>query len=143
MKLFISTLLICLVFNSCSTSSIEKDKKTILSIMKSQEKAWSKNNIEAFMEGYWKSDSLKFYGSSGLKYGWQSTLNGYKKRYPTKDHTGTLRFKINDISQINSASYFVMGKYHLVRNIGNADGIFMIIFKKINGEWKIIADTSC
>lgn len=143
MKLFISTLLICLVFNSCSTSSIEKDKKTILSIMKSQEKAWSKNNIEAFMEGYWKSDSLKFYGSSGLKYGWQSTLNGYKKRYPTKDHTGTLRFKINDISQINSASYFVMGEYHLVRNIGNADGVFMIIFKKINGEWKIIADTSC
>jgi len=143
MKLFISTLLICLVFNSCSTSSIEKDKKTILSIMKSQEKAWSKNNIEAFMEGYWKSDSLKFFGSSGLKYGWQSTLNGYKKRYPTKDHTGTLRFKINDISQINSASYFVMGKYHLVRNIGNADGVFMIIFKKINGEWKIIADTSC
>ncbi|MBA10902.1 MAG: nuclear transport factor 2 family protein [Flavobacteriaceae bacterium] len=143
MKLFISTLLICLVFNSCSTSSIEKDKKTILSIMKSQEKAWSKNNIEAFMEGYWKSDSLKFFGSSGLKYGWQSTLNGYKKRYPTKDHTGTLRFKINDISQINSASYFVMGEYHLVRNIGNADGVFMIIFKKINGEWKIIADTSC
>lgn len=143
MKLFISTLLICLVFNSCSTSSIKKDKKTILSIMKSQEKAWSKNNIEAFMEGYWKSDSLKFFGSSGLKYGWQSTLNGYKKRYPTKDHTGTLRFKINDISQINSASYFVMGEYHLVRNIGNADGVFMIIFKKINGEWKIIADTSC
>jgi len=143
MKLFISTLLICLVFNSCSTSSIEKDKKTILSIMKSQEKAWSKNNIEAFMEGYWKSDSLKFFGSSGLKYGWQSTLNGYKKRYPTKDHTGTLRFKINDISQINSASYFVMGEYHLVRNVGNADGVFMIIFKKINGEWKIIADTSC
>ena len=143
MKLFISTLLICLVFNSCSTSSIEKDKKTILSIMKSQEKAWSKNNIEAFMEGYWKSDSLKFFGSSGLKYGWQSTLNGYKKRYPTKDHTGTLRFKINDISQINSASYFVMGEYHLVRNIGNVDGVFMIIFKKINGEWNIIADTSC
>ena len=143
MKLFISTLLICLVFNSCSTSSIEKDKKTILSIMKSQEKAWYKNNIEAFMEGYWKSDSLKFFGSSGLKYGWQSTLNGYKKRYPTKDHTGTLRFKINDISQINSASYFVMGEYHLVRNIGNADGVLMIIFKKINGEWKIIADTSC
>ncbi|TFG89432.1 MAG: DUF4440 domain-containing protein, partial [Candidatus Atribacteria bacterium] len=27
--------------------------------------------------------------------------------------------------------------------VGNADGIFMIIFKKIKGEWKIIADTSC
>jgi len=36
-----------------------------------------------------------------------------------------------------------MGEYHLTRNVGDANGVFMIIFKKINGEWKIIADTSC
>ncbi len=35
-----------------------------------------------------------------------------------------------------------MGEYHLKRNVGNATGIFMIIFKRIEGEWKIIADTS-
>ena len=49
----------------------------------------------------------------------------------------------NDISKINNESYFVMGEYYLKRNIGDANGVFMIIFKKINGEWKIIADTSC
>jgi len=128
---------------SCSSNSQKDDKEIILSILKSQEKAWSENNIDAFMEDYWKSDSLKFYGSAGLKYGWRTTLDSYKKRYPTKDHTGTLNFKINDISQINSESYFVMGEYHLTRNVGDANGVFMIIFKKINGEWKIIADTSC
>jgi len=95
------------------------------------------------MEGYWKSDSLKFYGSSGLTYGWEMTLANYKKGYPTKAHSGTLNFKINDISKIDTSSYFVMGEYHLVREVGNADGVFMIIFKRINGEWKIIADTSC
>lgn len=142
MRKFIILLIISITIVSCSSSSHNEDKEAILAILKSQEKAWSENDIDTYMEGYWKSDSLKFYGAAGLKYGWQATLDNYKKRYPTKDHTGTLNFKINDISQINSESYFVMGEYHLTRNVGNANGVFMIIFKKINGEWKIIADTS-
>jgi len=142
MKRFI--LLLCLVtfFYSNAQSTEAQDKKIIEKVLKKQRIAWSKNNIEAFMEGYWKSDSLKFYGNNGITYGWQNTLDRYKRAYPTEDHTGTLSFKINDISKINQGAYFVMGEYHLKRNVGNADGIFMIIFKKINGEWKIIADTS-
>ena len=128
---------------SCSKNTEHEDRDAILSIIKVQEKAWSNHDLEGFMQGYWKSDSLKFYGSSGLTYGWKNTLANYKKRYPTKDHSGSLTFKINDISKINNEYYFVMGEYYLTRNVGNANGIFMIIFKKINGEWKIIADTSC
>ena len=89
------------------------------------------------MQGYWKSDSLKFYGSRGLTYGWENTLNNYKKGYPTKAESGTLNFVINDISKIEGDNYWVMGEYHLKREVGNADGVFIIIFKKINGEWKI------
>lgn len=143
MKKTIILFTLSLVMFSCSTPSNEADKKDILDLMKMQENAWSNNDLEGFMQGYWKSDSLKFYGSSGLTYGWDKTLANYKKGYPTKNETGTLNFKINDISMINDDSYFVMGEYHLKRNVGDADGVFMIIFKKINGEWKIIADTSC
>ena len=56
---------------------------------------------------------------------------------------GSLKFKINDISKINDDAYYVMGEYILTRTVGNANGIFMIIFRKIDGVWKIIADTSC
>ncbi|HBY69213.1 MAG TPA: DUF4440 domain-containing protein [Flavobacteriaceae bacterium] len=120
-----------------------EDKGAILTVMKMQEKAWSNYDLEGFMQGYWKSDSLKFYGSNGLTKGWQQTLDNYKKGYPTKEHSGTLNFKINDISKISENSYWVMGEYFLKRNVGDANGVFMIIFKKINGEWKIVADTSC
>ncbi|MDG2194893.1 MAG: nuclear transport factor 2 family protein [Polaribacter sp.] len=133
----------CMLFLSCATSTEQEDKKAILEIMDLQQKAWSKHNLEGFMKGYWKSDSLKFYGSNGVTLGWNKTLANYKKGYPTPDHSGNLQFKINDISKINDGAYFVMGEYHLTRNVGDANGIFMIIFKKINGEWKIIADTSC
>ncbi|WP_075341212.1 Cif family virulence factor [Tenacibaculum agarivorans] len=137
-------LLLVIIICSCSKTTSEiQEKKEIIAIMKQQETDWSDNNIEGFMEGYWKSDSLKFYGSSGITYGWQKTLDNYKKSYPTKDHTGTLKFKINSMAKIEHNSYYVMGEYHLTRTKGNADGVFMIIFKKINGEWKIIADTSC
>ena len=143
MKKLITILTIILCLTSCTRSVEEVDKKAILEIMDLQEKAWSNNDLEGFMQGYWKSDSLKFYGRNGVTKGWQQTLDNYKKGYPTKEHSGTLTFKINDISKIDDGSYWVMGEYFLKRKVGDANGVFMIIFKKINGEWKIVADTSC
>ena len=129
---------------SCQDNTTQaEDKDAIVAVMKAQEEAWSNNDLEGFMEGYWQSESLKFYGSRGLTKGWQQTLDNYKKGYPTKEHSGTLNFTIDDISPVDGNAYSVMGQYHLKRSVGDANGVFMIIFKKINGTWKIIADMSC
>ncbi len=135
----------CILFisNCIAQTNESEDKKAIFTVLKLQEKAWSNNDLEGFMKGYWKNDSLKFYGSKGLTLGWQQTLDNYKKGYPTKDHSGILQFTIQDMSKIEHNSYWVMGAYHLTRKVGDANGIFMIIFKKIDGHWKIIADMSC
>jgi len=137
-------LLICLIFtfNSYSQNE-EKDIKAINKVLKAQRIAWSKHDLDGFMDGYWKSDSLKFYGKNGITYGWHNTFDRYEASYPTKDHTGTLSYKINDITKISEDAYYVLGEFHLKREVGNADGIFMLIFKRIDGEWKIVADTSC
>ncbi|TNJ45227.1 nuclear transport factor 2 family protein [Tamlana fucoidanivorans] len=137
-------LIICLLLASLNyaQSSEEADIKAINKVLKKQRIAWSNNDLETYMEGYWKSDSLKFYSQSGVTYGWKNTLERYQKAYPSEEHTGKLSFRINDVSKINDGAYFVLGEYHIKREIGNADGIFMLVFKKINGEWKIIADTS-
>lgn len=132
-----------LFFLHCTAqNSIEQDKAAILKVMHDQQEAWSQNDLEGFMQGYWKSDSLKFYGSGGLTKGWQQTLANYKKGYPTKEHSGTLTFEIDDISPIETESYWVMGRYYLKRKVGDANGNFLIIFKKIDGAWKIVADMS-
>ena len=108
-----------------------------------QQEAWNAFDLEQFMEGYWKNDSLKFYSSGGVKYGWNNTLENYKKRYPDKSHTGTLEFTLDEISAAGHDSYYVMGQYHLTRELGILRGNFLIIFRKIDGEWKIIADMTC
>jgi hypothetical protein len=140
-KLIVLLCLVCFC-NTYAQSNEEDDIKAINKVLKKQRIAWSNNNLEEFMEGYWKSDSLKFYGSNGVTYGWDNTLERYQKAYPTKNHTGKLSFRINDVTKISEGAYYVLGEYHIKREVGNADGIFMIILKKINGEWKIIVDTS-
>ena len=112
-------------------------------VMKQQEVAWNNHDLEGFMQGYWNSEELKFYGASGLTKGWNQTLANYKKNYPTKAESGILKFTINDIFEIQNRSYYVMGEFYLTREIGDANGVFIIIFKKIDGEWKIIADMTC
>ena len=140
------TLSILLFFLSISTfaqkAAEADDKKAITAVLNAQQDAWNNYDIETFMEGYWKSEELKFYGAGGVIKGWQRTLERYKKSYPTKAHFGKLRFVLNDISKINDGAYSVMGEYHLTREVGNTNGIFMLILKKIDGEWKVIADTS-
>ena len=132
-----------------TTDTIEKNNSSELAeagirlVLETQEIAWNKHDLEGFMQGYWKSDSLKFYGSNGLTLGWENTLANYKKRYRTPAESGVLNFVINDISNIEGDNYWVMGEYHLKREVGDADGVFIIIFKKIDGQWKIIADMSC
>lgn len=146
-KLFLIGFIFSLVLYSCSsqkvsTTNYQTAKQEITTMMLQQAKDWSNGDLEAFMQGYIKSDSLKFVGSSGLTYGWQKTLDNYKKGYPTKDHTGVLTFKLRDFDQLANDVFLVIGEFHLKRKVGDANGMFSIILKRINNEWKIIADHS-
>ena len=136
-----------LILSACKTQKIsssnyETSKTEIATMLLQTAKDWSKGDLEAFMQGYLKSDSLKFVGSSGITYGWQQTLENYRKGYPTKDHMGTLTFNLLEFDQLANDVFLVIGEFHLKRAVGDADGMFSIILKNINGEWKIIADHS-
>lgn len=109
-------------------------------VLHNQEKAWNNGDLEAFMKGYWKSDSLIFVGKSGITYGWQKTLDNYKKGYPDTAAMGKLHFDILEMKPVSDNAYFIIGKWQLIRSIGNIGGYFSLLFKKINGEWLIICD---
>ncbi len=134
-----------LVLFSCKTSqpTAADDISAIRNILSEQQKAWTDNDLEGFMNGYWQSEELTYFSRGKITKGWQTTLANYKRNYPSKNETGVLNFEIANITQINQDAYWVMGSYFLTREAGDANGTFMIIFKRINGEWKIIGDSSC
>jgi ketosteroid isomerase-like protein len=137
-------LFICiLLISSTSVFAQNKDEQQILSILDAQSKAWNAGYIDQFMKGYWQSDSLMFIGSSGITYGYEATLKNYYKRYPDRDAMGELTFTILKLNRISGDSYFVIGKWFLKREKkGDVGGHFTLLWKKIKGEWVIVADHS-
>ena len=115
---------------------------TIRQIMAEQELAWNRADLEAFMDGYWKSDSLRFIGSRGLTYGWQQTLENYKKGYPDPEAMGQLKFTILSVEILSKKSAYVIGKWELTRVKGDLSGHYTLLWKKIKGKWAIVADHS-
>ncbi len=118
------------------------DQDSIRNVLAKQVTFWNKGDIDNFMVGYWNNDSLLFIGSSGPKYGYQTTLNNYKKNYPTNAAMGILSFSELKLNRLSNQYYFVIGKFYLERTIGNAEGYFTLLFKKINGIWVVVVDHS-
>jgi ketosteroid isomerase-like protein len=125
-----------------TTRAQQKDEQQIRRLLAQQTNAWNKGDLEAFMIPYWHSDSLLFIGKSGVKYGWAVTLANYKKGYPDTAAMGKLHFDILEMRQLSDKNYFVVGKWHLQRSIGDVGGHFTLLWRKIKGQWVIVADHS-
>jgi len=117
-------------------------KEAIQQVMDEQEAAWNRGDLEGFMQGYWKSDSLRFIGKRGITYGWQSTLDNYKKSYPDSDAMGKLQFTNLSMEITGDSSTYVIGKWELFRTTDTLAGHYSLLWKNLNGRWLIIADHS-
>ena len=143
MKSTLTILLTALLF-SCS-NPIRPDMKAeekIRLVLAEQQICWNKGDIDCFMVGYWNSDSLRFIGKSGINYGWQATLDNYKKSYPDKAAMGKLEFDILNVEPMGAENYLVTGNWKLVREADEPNGLFTLIWKRFGNEWKIIYDHS-
>jgi len=143
-------LMLSILFASCAskdnkpTARLDKKKEAdqIHSLMSKQESAWNNADLDGFMFCYWKSDSLKFIGKRGITYGWQATLENYKKSYATPDEMGKLKFTNLTTDILSDSSAFVIGKWQLLRTADTLSGHYTLLWKKINQHWVIIADHS-
>jgi len=102
---------------------------------------WNKGDVTNFMKGYWESDSLLFIGKS-ISNGYQETLDNYKKSYPDVAAMGHLDFEFVEFRKLSPEYYFVIGKWHLKRTIGDVGGAYTLLFRKIKGIWTIVVDHS-
>jgi hypothetical protein len=141
---FMKKIILFQLFIFCIASAFTqtKDDVAIKNILNAQTIAWNAGNIENFMQGYWQSDSLMFIGKSGITYSWQKTLDNYKKNYPDTAAMGKLHFTILQTKRLSVLYYFVVGKWHLTRTIGDLSGHFTLLFKKIKNKWVIVSDHS-
>ncbi len=140
MKKTISMLLLAFISFSIFAQKTN-ERQAVLDVLARQNKNWNDGNISAFMEDYWKSDSLMFIGSKGVVYGWKATLDRYNKSYPDRATMGQLKFDIQKTDFHSDTTCWVLGKWYLTRpEKGDIGGYFTLIIKKINGKWLIVSD---
>lgn len=139
-------LLLPFLFTFCSQYEFDEPKaeSLILNHIKEQQEAWNKGDLEGFMQHYWKDDSLEFIGKNGITYGWQQTLDNYKRSYPTKAHMGTLNFDIIKNKRLDFGTAQTIGKWQLIRKelSDTLSGHFTLIWQKRKTKWVIISDHS-
>ena len=127
-----------LLLAQCSFA--QTPETAIRQLMADQAAAWNSGSIDDFMKGYWNNDSLMFIGHSGITYGYQQTLDNYKKNYSNADQMGKLFFTLLKVKRLSPDYYFVIGKWLLKRKTGDIGGIYTLLFRKIDGQWRIVCD---
>ena len=140
-KIINIVLIALLVFCNRPQSLNEEDIKTeVNNVLQTCVEGWNEGNIDKYMSVYLESDSLRFAGNNSYKFGWQTVTDGYKQRYNTPAKMGKLIFSEIKITIISKEAALVFGRYTLKRETDEPTGLFTLLFKKLDGEWKIVSD---
>lgn len=146
----VNTKLVTMVFlvagvtitSGCARPRVDPSVQTtrINEIIAAQADAWNRGEIDEFMSPYWRSEQLTFSSGGSTKRGWETTRDGYKRRYPTRDRMGRLEFSEIEITPLGDDAALVLGRWRLAREPDSVGGNFSLVFKRINNQWKIIHD---
>lgn len=112
----------------------------IRQVLDAQAAAWNRGDVEAFMEGYWKSDATTFSSTSGVARGWQALLERYKRSYPDRKAMGRLTFSDLEITTLGPDAAFVLGRWQLERESDRPGGVYTLVLRRFPEGWRIVHD---
>jgi uncharacterized protein (TIGR02246 family) len=116
-------------------------RRAIEQLLREQQQAWNRGDIEKFVDGYWRSPELTFSGSSGVQRGWDAVLARYRRSYPDRAAMGQLDFTDLEFRFLAPDAALVLGRWHLSRPPNNdAGGVFSLVLQKFPEGWRIIHD---
>ena len=118
----------------------KSDSLAIVNILFQQQADWNAGDIDAFMEGYLKSDQLVFSGASGPIYGWEATRDRYKRTYSDRERMGVLKFDVLHLLALSETVVQLQGKFYLQRTSGDLQGFFTLNWILLSKQWYIISD---
>lgn len=126
--------------NPPSAATSDSIQVAVKSILRAQQEAWNRADLEAFMEHYWKSDELTFSSGGKTTRGWTDTLARYRERYPGPEKMGRLKLSGLEISSLGDSAALVLGEWSVERDSEPVSGNFSLVVRKLDDRWLIIHD---
>jgi ketosteroid isomerase-like protein len=112
----------------------------IQSVLAAQQDAWNRGDINAFMNGYARSESTVFVSGDEVGRGWETVRERYQKKYSDRAKMGTLSFSDTEVTMLSEDAAVVLGRWKLKRGNDEPHGRFTLIFKHLPEGWRIVHD---
>src|SRR5499427_5560193 len=101
----------------------------IRSVLREQQDAWNRGDIDGFMNGYARCASTVFISEDTIRHGWQTVRDRYRKKYSSRAKMGTLMFSDLEITVLSSNWAVASGRWKLKRADDQPHGRFTLILK--------------
>src|SRR3954449_9711264 len=92
-----------------------KSVAEIQSVLTSQQDAWNRGDIDAFMNGYARSASTVFVSQDEVSRGWETVRDRYRVKYSDRTKMGTLSFSEIEVTTLSPDAAVVLGRWRLKR----------------------------
>jgi ketosteroid isomerase-like protein len=112
----------------------------IRAVLRAQQDAWNRGDIDGFMNGYARAKSTIFVSEDSVRRGWEMVRDRYKKKYAARAKMGVLTFSDLEVTPFSSDAAVVLGRWHLKRAQDQPHGRFTLIFRKTTDGWRIVHD---
>jgi ketosteroid isomerase-like protein len=125
-----------------SVRAAEDEAVAIRKVLDQQVVDWNKKDLDAFLEGYWKSPKVVFQSGGKRFDGFEAMRERYRKTYQAEGkEMGTLVFSDVEIVVLGADSALVRGKFQLTMSDGKQpNGIYTLIMRKLPEGWRIVHD---
>jgi uncharacterized protein (TIGR02246 family) len=141
----IVSILCCFVMSPANagtfSSSGSAGLPAIRAVLDAQVAAWNRGDVDAYMEGYAKSDDTMFVGTDVTR-GWTKVRDRYKAKYSSRAKMGTLVFSDLDLRPLGDDDVIVTGAWKLTRAADAPHGRLTLIFHRRPEGWRIVYDHS-
>jgi ketosteroid isomerase-like protein len=116
-------------------------EKAVRKVLDDQVQAWNRGDLDAFMQGYWKSNELRFFSGKDITSGWDATIERYRKRYQAEGREmGKLTFTDLDVKALSPEYAWARGRWRVVKSDETLEGLFTLLFRRMPEGWRIIHD---
>jgi len=125
---------------SAAPTQTQNAAAQIRSVLRAQQDAWNRGDIDAFMNGYARSASTVFVSDDTIRRGWETVRGRYKEKYSDRAKMGALTFSDLEITLLSPDAAVVLGRWSLKRANDQPHGRFTLVFKRLPEGWRIVHD---
>lgn len=137
-----------LLLPSPAANAAASPEEEARAVLQTQAAAWSRGDLEAFSSVY--ADDATFLATTGVTRGGKEVLARYRKRYPDAAAMGKLTLEVIEARAFPEGSAAVgvsiaarwRLEYPNQPDKKTAEGLTLVVMKKIGGAWKIVQDAS-